>query len=82
MSVKFKLASSATQQSIERLLGTLADRGLKADRLFPTQKRQSLARIFVIRSPKANVSAVQKALEPFGSEVEYVEGEIKRKPLG
>lgn len=81
MSVKFKLTPAATEQSVKRVLGTLASRGLKADRLFPEQKRPSLARMFVIRSSKAKVAAVQKALKPFEAEVEYVEGEVERKPL-
>lgn len=82
MSVKFKLSPSTKKESVERLLVTLAHCGLQADQLFPEQKRPSLARMYVIRSPKAKVKAVQKVLEPFGSEVEYVEAGVERKPFG
>lgn len=81
MTVKFKLASTATKESVTQMLGLLAHQGLKADRLFPEQTRPSLANMYVIRSPKAKVSAVEKVLEPFGNEVEYIEGEATRKPL-
>jgi hypothetical protein len=81
MSVKFKLSSSANKKSVDRVLGTLVDRGLVAQQLFPMQQRPSLARMYVIRSPTADVKVVQKVLEPFGSAVEYVEASVDRKPL-
>jgi hypothetical protein len=81
MSVKFKLSTSADEKSVERVLETLADRGLEAQQLFPTQKRPSLARMYVIRSPQANVRAVQKVLEECGTDAEYVEASVDRKPL-
>lgn len=81
MTVKFKISANATEQSVASVLQALTDRGLVADRLFPNQKRPSLARMFVIRSPAVKPDAVSKALARFGTDVEYVEGPVKRKPL-
>ena len=81
MSVKFKISPSATEQSVKDVLKELGDRGLAADPMFPKQKRPALKRMFIIRSPGAKVTAVSKALEQFGGDVEYVEGAVKRKPL-
>lgn len=81
MSVKFKLAPSADKKAVRHLLETLANRGLMARQLFPDQKRPSLASMYVIRSPQANVKAVQRVLEECGTNAEYVEASVDRKPL-
>jgi hypothetical protein len=81
MSVKFKVASKASPQSVERLLGTLTDQGLAAERMFPNQRRPALERVFIIRSPQAKVGAVTKALEPYAQDIEFVEGNVTRRPL-
>lgn len=81
MSVKFKLSANASEASVRGVLDELSQRGLVADRLFPEQQRPALARMFIIRSPAAEPAAVAAALERFGSDVEYVERDVKRKPL-
>jgi hypothetical protein len=80
MSVKFKLSANASEASVLSVLDELRQRGLAAERLFPEQQRPSLARMFIIRSPEAKPDAVAAALERFGSDVEYVESDVKRKP--
>jgi hypothetical protein len=79
MAVKFKIAAGASESSVARVLDELGARGFEVERLFPEQTRPALARIFVVRTPSADVAAVSKALEPFGADVEYVEGVVKRK---
>lgn len=81
MAVKFKLSAGASESSVRHALAALTDSGLSVDRLFPDQTRPALARMFVIRSPQAKVNSVQKILEPFADDVEYVEGSTKRRPL-
>ena len=81
MSVKFKLSADASEASVKHVLDALNERGLAADRLFPDQQRPSLARMFIIRAPSAQVADVAATLERFGSDVEYVESDVKRKPL-
>lgn len=81
MSVKIKLSLDATEESVQGVLDELSTQGWKADRLFPQQTRPALARTFVIRSPNAKVAAVEKALKPFGKDVEYVESDVTRKPI-
>jgi hypothetical protein len=79
MAVKFKIAAGASESSVARVLDELGGRGLTVERLFPGQTRPALARIFVVRTPGVDVAAVSEALEPFGADVEYVEGDVKRK---
>jgi len=81
MSVKFKLASRASRKSVERLLDALADEGLKADQMFPGQTRPALKRMYVIRSPKADVKKVKRVIASVEALVEYVEGEVSRKTM-
>jgi len=81
MPVKFKLAPRASRKSVERLLDALADEGLKADQMFPGQTRPALKRMYVIRSPKADVKKVKKVIASVEALVEYVEGEVSRKTM-
>ena len=81
MSVKFKLAPRASRKTVERLLGALADLGLKADEMFPGQTRPALKRMYVIRSSKADVKKVKKVLASVEAAVEYVEGAVRRKTM-
>ena len=81
MSVKFKLAPRASRKSVERLLDALADLGLKADQMFPGQTRPALKRMYVIRSPKADVRKVRKVLASVEASVEYVEADVRRKTM-
>ena len=81
MPVKFKLAPRASRKSVERLLDALADEGLKADQMFPGQTRPALRRMYVIRSPKADVKKVKKVIASVEAIVEYVEGEVSRKTM-
>ena len=81
MSVKFKLAPRASRKSVERLLDALADEGLKADQMFPGQTRPALRRMYVIRSPKADVKKVKRVIASVAAVVEYVEGEVRRKTM-
>jgi hypothetical protein len=81
MPVKFKLAPRASRKSVERLLDALADEGLKADQMFPGQTRPALRRMYVIRSPKADVRKVKKVIASVETLVEYVEGEVRRKTM-
>jgi hypothetical protein len=81
MSVKFKLAPRASRKSVERLLHALADEGLKADQMFPGQTRPALKRMYVIRSPKADVKKVKKVLDSVEAAVEYVEAGVSRKTM-
>jgi len=81
MSVKFKLAPRASRKSVERLLEALADEGLKADQMFPGQTRPALKRMYVIRSPKADVKKVKKVLASVEAAVEYIEAGVSRKTM-
>lgn len=81
MSVKFKLAPRASRKSVERLLDALADEGLKADQMFPGQTRPALKRMYVIRSPKADVKKVKKVLASVEAAVEYIEAGVSRKTM-
>ena len=81
MSVKFKLAPRASRKTVARALGALADEGLKADQMFPGQTRPALRRMYVIRSPKADVKKVKKVLASVEAAVEYVEGAVRRKTM-
>ena len=63
-------------------LEALGVRGFVAERMFPGQKRAALARIYVVRSSGVQAAEVAKVLEPFGTEVEYVEGPVARKAVG
>ena len=81
MPVKFKLAPRASRKSVERLLDALADEGLKADQMFPGQTRPALRRMYVIRSPKADVKKVKRVIASVAAVVEYVEGEARRKTM-
>lgn len=81
MPVKFKLAPRASRKSVERLLDALADEGLKADQMFPGQTRPALRRMYVIRSPKADVKKVKKVIASVEAVVEYVESEVSRRTL-
>jgi len=81
MSVKFKLAPRASRKTVERLLDALADLGLKADQMFPGQTRSALKRMYVIRSPKADVRKVRKVLASVEASVEYVEADVRRKTM-
>lgn len=80
MSVRFKIADKASTTVVAKVLHALEDCGMKADELFPQQRRPALTRTYVIRSPKARVDSVRRALKPFGGEIEYVEGAIERRP--
>ena len=81
MSVKFKLAPRASKKNVERALDALADEGLKADQMFPRQTRPALRRLYVIRSPKADVRKVKKVLAALEVAVEYVEAGVSRKTI-
>jgi hypothetical protein len=81
MSVKFKLAPRASKKNVARLLDALADEGLKADQMFPGQTRPALKRMYVIRSPKADVKKVKKVLDSVEATVEYVEASVTRKTM-
>ena len=82
MSIKFKLAESAPDGKVAELLDALKSHGFAARQLFPNQKRAALASMYVISGkPDAALLAVRKVLQPFGSEVEYVEGSVTRKPM-
>jgi hypothetical protein len=81
MSVMFKLAPRASKKSVERLLDALAGEGLKADQMFPGQTRPALKRMYVIRSPKADVKKVKKVLDSVQAAVEYVEAGVTRKTM-
>lgn len=81
MSVKFKLAPRASKKNVARLLDALADKGLKADQMFPGQTRPALKHMYVIRSPKADVKKVKKVLDSVEATVEYVEASVTRKTM-
>jgi hypothetical protein len=81
MSVNFKLAPRASRKTVERALDALADQGLKADQMFPGQTRPALKRMYVIRSPKADVKKVKKVLDSVKAAVEYVEAGVSRKTM-
>jgi len=79
MPVKFKISADAPEASVEQVLEELGGRGLIVDRLFPGQHRPALARLFVIRAPGVQVDEIAQALEPFGADIEYVEGDVSRR---
>ncbi len=81
MPVLFKLTEGTNKKSIDKVLGTLAECGFEASRLFPTHSIPSLARTFVIRTPKSNVKRIQRVLERFGSVIEYIETSPNRRTL-
>ena len=81
MSVKFKLAPRASKKNVERALDALADEGLKAAQMFPGQTRPALKRMYVIRSPKADVKKVKRVLDSVQAAVEYVEAGVTRKTM-
>ena len=82
MAVKFKISTDAPEARVEQVLEALGVRGFVAERMFPGQKRAALARIYVVRSSGVQAAEVAKVLEPFGTEVEYVEGPVARKAVG
>ena len=81
MSIKFKLSSSASEACVIEVLDALTSSGLTAHRLFPDQERPALARMFIVRTSTTR-SEVANVLERFGSDVEYVETDVERKPRG
>jgi len=81
MSIKFKLAESAPDGKVAEVLEALKSHGFAARQLFPNQKRAALASMYVIADKDDALPAVRKALKPFASEVEYVEGSVARKPM-
>jgi hypothetical protein len=81
MSVKFKLSPTASEACVREVLDALTSSGLTARRLFPDQERPALARMFIVRASNTR-SEVAKVLARFGSDVEYVETDVERKPRG
>jgi acetolactate synthase regulatory subunit len=81
MSVKFKIAADVPEARVEQVLEALRGRGFVAERMFPGQRRATLARIFVVRPSDAQTAEVAGALELFGADIEYVEGPVVRKTV-
>jgi len=79
MSVEFKISADADEAAVRQVLEELDGRGLVADPMFPEQSRPALSRMFIIRAPGVQVEDVAQALEAFGADVEYVEGDVTRK---
>ena len=82
MSVKLKISTEAPEACVEQVLEVLRGRGLVVERMFPRQKRDALARIYIIRASGVQAAEVANALERFGDHIEYVEGTVTRKTVG
>jgi len=79
MSVEFKISADADEAAVRQVLEELDGRGLVADPMFPEQSRPALSRMFIIRAPGVQVDEIAQALEPFGADIEYVEGDVSRR---
>jgi hypothetical protein len=82
MPVKFKIADGASQMRIDKIVTALEAKGVTAKRLFPNQKRSPLARIFTVDAEiDIDVPKLRELLDEFHDDIQYVEGEAKRRPL-
>jgi hypothetical protein len=82
VAVKFKLAPRVGKDTLARLMDALEHEGFKADQMFPSQRRPALRRLYIIRSRQASVAKVKKAIAALEDAVDYIEGDVVRKPMG
>jgi hypothetical protein len=82
MPLKFKIVDGASQTKIDTIVAALEAKGVAARKLFPQQKTSSLARIFCVDADVGmDLTKLDKLLDDFRDDIQYVEGEAKRRPL-
>jgi hypothetical protein len=80
--LKFKIVDGASQAKIERIVAALDQHGVTARKLFPKHAQSPLGRIFCVDADDGlSVSKLDSLLEEFREDIQYVEGEAKRRPM-
>ena len=81
--LKFKMSDQISQSQIESIVRKLETEGITALPLFPEQKRKPLRRIFCIDSgDKVDETKLKSLLQQYGTDIDYVEGQLERKLAG
>jgi len=80
MTIKFKFSNELAEGEIDRVVRDLEGKGIRAEKLFPGQKRPALSRVyFVDVSGRSNIAKIELALKPYEASLDYVEGEVTRE---
>jgi len=80
MTIKFKFSNELAEGEIDRVVRDLEEKGIRAEKLFPGQKRPALSRVyFVDVSGRSNIAKVEQVLKSYKAELDYIEGEVTRE---
>jgi hypothetical protein len=80
MTINFKFSDALAEGEIDRVVRDLEGKGIRAEKLFPGQKRPALSRVYLVNvSGRSNIEKVEQALMPYKAELDYVEEEVSRE---